>query len=157
MLRRKEEQLRQNKADVVSRFRLSRQSDNGQSLNQEDPVFSEGGEEASAKEKKLICSDQSEAVPLKTVDASDIMYAVSDDKESQINVDQEQQGSSDFIKMMDSEIGKLDRQLIELRVQRDSVKSIGVDENSSEKKISKISSREAKGRLEKGKEFAGVR
>ena len=32
-----------------------------------------------------------------------------------------------------------------------------VDDNSSEKKISKISSREAKDRLEKGKEFAGVR
>ena len=59
--------------------------------------------------------------------------------------------------MMDSEIDKLDRQLTELRVQRESIQSIGVDDNSSEKKISKINSREVKDRLEKGKEFAGVR
>ena len=157
MLRRKEEQLRQIKADVVSRFRLSRQSDSGKSLNQEDPVFSEGGEEASAEEEKHIYSDQSEAVSLKTVDASGFMYEASDDNESQLNVDKDQQGNSDFIKMMDSEIDKLDRQLTELRVQRESIKSIGVDDSSSEKKISKISSREAKDRLEKGKEFAGVR
>ena len=157
MLRRKEEQLRQIKADVVSRFRLSRQSDSGKSLNQEDPVFSEGGEEASAEEEKHIYSDQSEAVSLKTVDASGIMYEASDDKESPLNVDKDQQGNSDFIKMMDSEIDKLDRQLTELRVQRESIKSIGVDDNSNEKKISKISSREAIDRLEKGKEFAGVR
>ena len=157
MLRRKEEQLRQIKADVVSRFRLSRQSDSGKSLNQEDPVFSDGGEEASAEEEKHIYSDQSEAESLKTVDASGIMYEASDDKESPLNVDKDQQGNSDFIKMMDSEIDKLDRQLTELRVQRESIKSIGVDDKSSEKKISKISSREAKDRLEKGKEFAGVR
>ena len=157
MLRRKEEQLRQIKADVVSRFRLSRQSDSGKSLNQEDPVFSEGGEESSAEEEKHIYNDQSEAVSLKTVDASGIMYEASDDIESQLNVDKDQQGNSDFIKMMDSEIDKLDRQLTELRVQRESIKSIGVDDNYSEKKISKISSREAKDRLEKGKEFAGVR
>ena len=142
---------------MVSRFRLSRQSDSGHSLNQEDPVFNEGGEEASAEEEKHIYSDQSEAVSLKTVDASGIMYEDSDDIESQLNVDQDQQGNSDFIKMVDSEIDKLDRQLTELRVQRESTKSIGVDDNSSEKKISKISSREAKDRLEKGKEFAGVR
>ena len=77
MLRRKEEQLRQIKAKVVSRFRLSRQSDSGKSLNQEDPVFSEGGEEASAEEEKHIDNDQSEAVSLKTVDASGIMYEAS--------------------------------------------------------------------------------
>ena len=112
---------------MVSRFRLSRQSDSGKSLNQEDPVFSEGGEEASAEEEKHIYSDQSEAVSLKTVDASGIMYEASDDKESQLNVDKDQQGNSDFIKMMDSEIDKLDRQLTELRVQRESIKSIGVN------------------------------
>ena len=121
MLRRKEEQLRQIKADVVSRFRLSRQSDSGKSLNQEDSVFSIGGEEAYAEEEKHICSDQSEAVSLKTVDTSGIMYRASDDKESLLNVDKDQQGNSDFIKMMDSEIDKLDRHLTELRVQRESI------------------------------------